>query len=62
MFTDGDKGILHDCGCPIEQLAEQSDFLEVIYLVYVGELPTQSQLCEFSRTVLSHTIIHEQTK
>lgn len=61
-FIDGDKGILRYRGYPIEQLAEQSDFLEVAYLLYFGELPTRSQLDDFKRTVLSHTIIHEQTK
>jgi citrate synthase len=61
-FIDGDKGILRYRGYPIEQLAEQSDFLEVAYLLWFGELPTRSQLDEFTRTVLSHTIIHEQTK
>lgn len=61
-FIDGDKGILRYRGYPIEQLAEQSDFLEVAYLLWFGELPSRSQLDEFSRTVLGHTIIHEQTK
>nr|MCU0248198.1 citrate (Si)-synthase [Bryobacter sp.] len=61
-FIDGDKGILRYRGYPIEQLAEQSDFLEVAYLLWFGELPTKLQIDEFTRTVLSHTIIHEQTK
>lgn len=61
-FIDGDQGILRYRGYPIEQLAEQSTFLEVAYLLYFGELPTQSQLDEFVHTILSHTIIHEQTK
>jgi len=61
-FIDGDKGILRYRGYPIEQLAEQSDFLEVAYLLWFGELPSRSQLDEFSSVVLSHTIIHEQTK
>jgi citrate synthase len=61
-FIDGDKGILRYRGYPIEQLAEQSSFLEVAYLLYFGELPSKMQLDEFSRTVLSHTIVHEQTK
>jgi citrate synthase len=61
-FIDGDKGILRYRGYPIEQLAENSTFLEVAYLLYFGELPTQSQLDEFVNIVLSHTLIHEQTK
>jgi citrate synthase len=61
-FIDGDKGILRYRGYPIEQLAEKSSFLEVAYLLYFGELPTQSQLDEFTNIVLSHTVIHEQTK
>ena len=61
-FIDGDKGILRYRGYPIEQLAEKSTFLEVAYLLYFGELPTQSQLDEFVSIVLSHTLIHEQTK
>jgi citrate synthase len=61
-FIDGDKGILRYRGYPIEQLAEKSSFLEVAYLLYFGELPTQSQLDEFVNIVLSHTVIHEQTK
>ncbi len=61
-FIDGEKGILRYRGYPIEQLAEKSSFLEVAYLLYFGELPTQSQLDEFNNIVLSHTLIHEQTK
>ena len=61
-FIDGDKGILRYRGYPIEQLAEKSTFLEVAYLLYFGELPTQNQLDEFVNIVLSHTLIHEQTK
>ncbi len=61
-FIDGDQGILRYRGYPIEQLAEKSSFLEVAYLLYFGELPLRSQIDEFARQVLSHTIIHEQTK
>jgi citrate synthase len=61
-FIDGDQGILRYRGYPIEQLAEKSSFLEVAYVLYFGELPTQSQLDEFVNIVLSHTLIHEQTK
>jgi citrate synthase len=61
-YIDGDKGILRYRGYPIEQLAEQSSFLEVAYLLYFGELPTRAQLDDFVGMVLSHTLIHEQTK
>jgi citrate synthase len=61
-FIDGDKGILRYRGYPIEQLAEQSSFLEVAYLLYFGELPSRGQLDEFVNIVMSHTLIHEQTK
>ena len=43
-YIDGDKGILRYRGYPIEQLAEQSTFLEVAYLLIYGELPTKQQL------------------
>ncbi|MGB9592396.1 MAG: citrate/2-methylcitrate synthase, partial [Candidatus Kryptoniota bacterium] len=46
-FIDGDKGILRYRGYPIEQLAEESNFLEVAYLIIHGELPTKSQLDEW---------------
>ncbi|TVR66171.1 MAG: citrate synthase [Gemmatimonadales bacterium] len=56
---DGDKGILRYRGYPIEQLAEQSTFLEVAYLVLRGELPTQDELDEFVHHVTYHTYAHE---
>src|SRR5438132_11701250 len=46
-FIDGDQGILRYRGYPIEQLAEQSNFLEVAYLIVKGELPTPARLKEF---------------
>src|SRR5690554_2847068 len=58
-YIDGDKGILHYRGYPIEQLAEQSTFLEVAYLLIFGELPTQSQLDDWQYRVMHHTYIHE---
>ena len=55
-FIDGDKGILRYRGYPIEQLAEQSSFLEVAYLLYFGELPSRGQLDEFVNIVIvAHT-------
>src|SRR6266481_4348161 len=47
-FIDGDKGILRYRGYPIEQLAEESNYLEVAYLILNGELPTDSQLKEWA--------------
>lgn len=61
-YIDGDKGILRYRGYPIEQLAEQSSFLEVAYLLYWGELPSQDQLAEWSHSVRYHTMVHERVK
>jgi citrate synthase len=57
-FIDGDRGILRYRGYPIEQLAEQSSFLEVAYLLIEGELPTNAQLHEWTDTVKYHTYVH----
>jgi len=59
-YIDGDEGILLYRGYPIEQLAEQGDFLETCYLLYYGELPTPSQRREFEHAITHHTMIHEQ--
>ncbi|MEQ3626292.1 MAG: citrate synthase [Celeribacter sp.] len=59
-FIDGDKGELLHRGYPIDQLAEQSHFLEVCYLLLYGELPTAAQLEDFESRVTNHTMIHEQ--
>ena len=61
-FIDGDRGILNYRGYPIEQLAEKSTYLEVAYLLLNGELPTQSQLQEWTRNITLHTFIHESIK
>jgi len=61
-FIDGDRGILRYRGYPIEQLAEQSSFLEVAYLVLNGELPTAAQLKAWVYNITVHTIIHENIK
>ncbi len=61
-FIDGDKGILEYRGYPIEQLAEQSDFLETAYLILFGELPTPAQLRDWSGAVTMHTMLHENIK
>lgn len=59
---DGDKGILQYRGYPIEQLAQQSTYLEVAYLILNGELPTQTELDEWTREITHHTLIHENVK
>jgi citrate synthase len=59
-FIDGDKGVLLHRGYPIEQLAENSDFMEVSYLLLHGELPTAAQKTAFEHSVTYHTMVHEQ--
>ncbi len=61
-FIDGEKGILRYRGYPIDQLAEQSTYLETAYLVLHGELPNEAQLKEWTRHITYHTIIHENIK
>jgi citrate synthase len=61
-FIDGDKGILRYRGYPIEQLAEHSTYLEVAYLILHGELPSSSQLQDWTWNITHHTFIHEQIK
>src|SRR6476659_9128646 len=59
-YIDGEAGILLHRGYPIAQLAENSSFMEVAYLLLHGELPTQKELDEFSYTISRHTMVHEQ--
>ena len=59
-FIDGDKGELLYRGYPIEQLAEQCNFLEVTYLLKNGELPNAAQKTQFEKTIKNHTMVHEQ--
>ncbi|HLP10429.1 MAG TPA: citrate synthase [Flavobacteriales bacterium] len=61
-YLDGETGILHYRGYPIEQLAEKSTFLEVAYLLIFGELPTQAQFDKFKHDITSHTLVHEDMK
>ncbi len=61
-FIDGDKGILEYRGYPIEQLAEQSTFLEVAYLLIHGRLPTKQELGEWIHEITIHTFVHENVK
>ncbi|CAA9494424.1 MAG: Citrate synthase (si) [uncultured Sphingomonadaceae bacterium] len=59
-FIDGDEGVLLHRGYPIEQLAEDSSFMEVSYLLLNGELPGKAELDRFSHTISRHTMLHEQ--
>jgi citrate synthase len=61
-FLDGENGILRYRGYPIEQLAENSTFLEVAYLLIYGDLPAKEQLDDFVSKITRHTLIHEDMK
>src|SRR4051812_4522260 len=61
-FIDGDKGILRYRGFPIEQIAEKASYLETAYLILHGDLPTSSQLDDWSGWITNHTLIHENIK
>ncbi|HWP22709.1 MAG TPA: citrate synthase [Candidatus Binatia bacterium] len=61
-YIDGDKGILRYRGYPIEQLAEKSTYLETAYLILYGELPSPSELEDWTRNITYHSIIHENIK
>lgn len=61
-YIDGDKGILEYRGYPIEQLAEESNYLETSYLLLNGELPSAQVLGAWEREVRYHTMIHENIK
>ena len=59
-YIDGDEGVLLHRGYPIGQLAEQSSFMEVCYLLLNGELPSAVELAQFTTTISRHTMVHEQ--
>lgn len=59
-YIDGDKGVLLYRGYSIDALAEQSNFLEVAYLLLHGDLPTPAEFTEFSYHITHHTLVHEQ--
>ena len=61
-YIDGDAGILRYRGYPIEELAENSSFVEVSYLLIHGELPTADQLAAFTEQIRRHTLLHEELK
>jgi len=58
-FIDGEKGVLRYRGYPIEELAKNSTFLEVAWLLLYGELPDKTQLDSFTDEVTQHTMLHE---
>ncbi len=59
-YIDGDKGLLAYRGYPIEELADDGDFLETCYLLLYGELPNASQKDKFDNQITRHTMLHEQ--
>jgi citrate synthase len=59
-YIDGDKGILLHRGYPIEQLAEESEFLEVAYLLLKGELPNKEEKESFYKSIQDNTLVHQQ--
>src|SRR5690554_2584090 len=61
-FINEAKGTLLHRGYPIEQLAEKSDYLEVCYLLFHGELPTPEQKEEYVKSITQHTMVHEQLR
>ncbi|KJL45645.1 MULTISPECIES: citrate synthase [Microbacterium] len=61
-YIDGDEGVLRYRGYPIEQLAKNSTYLEVAWLLIYGELPTADQLAEFDEKIRRHTLLHEDLK
>ncbi len=61
-YIDGDRGILRYRGYPIEQLAEQSTFLETAYLLIFGELPSREGLDKWTDEITHHTFLHENVK
>lgn len=61
-FLDGEQGILRYRGYAIEDLASQSNFLEVSYLIIFGELPTPQELAQFEKDIRKHSLVNEEMK
>ena len=61
-YIDGDKGQCYYRGYPMDILAEKSNFLEIAYLLWYGELPTKTEWDEFSNAIKNHTMVHEQIR
>ncbi|MBO1359647.1 citrate (Si)-synthase [Acetobacter sacchari] len=61
-FIDGDEGVLLHRGYPIEQLATEATFPELVYLLLNGELPNKAEYAAFVSTLTNHTLLHEQIR
>ena len=61
-YISGEEGILLYRGYPIEQLAEHSTFVETAYLLIYGDLPTKTELADFSRSLTYHSMLHEDMR
>jgi len=61
-YLDGEAGILRYRGYPIEQLAEHSTFLETAFLLIHGELPSETELADWTASIRRHTLLHEEFK
>src|SRR5690606_5723963 len=59
-YIDGEAGVLLYRGYPIDELAENANFLETCYLLLNGELPTREQYKAFDQKITRHTMVHEQ--
>ncbi len=59
-YIDGGKGVLLHRGYPIDQLAQESNFVELCYLLLFGELPSDAQYADFASRVRNHTMVHDQ--
>lgn len=61
-YIDGENGVLRYRGYAIDELVEQSTFLEVCYLLMEGELPNKSEYDQFEEQITNHTLLHEDLK
>jgi citrate synthase len=61
-YIDGEAGILRYRGYPIEQVAQNSSYLEVAWLLIHGELPSPAELADFDERIRRHTLLHEDLK
>jgi len=61
-YIDGDEGVLMYRGYPIDELARESDFLEVCYLLLYGELPNADEKAKFTNGITYHTMVHDQMR
>ena len=59
-YIDGEEGTLLYRGYPIDQLAEEGNYLETCYLLLNGELPGQDEFNKFEKSITEHTLVNEQ--